>query len=232
MKEIRDKEVKDRLLERYIKNLAMAKELIDSLVPVIWQFDHKVYNKRFDNAIKTKLEERKEQTEGKPVFCSVDLDCKRIYIKLEFYQHRSISEPNNYVYLPNGYEEVNICYHWTDYSMWDSERNKKYYYADNGEYFYIDNGNIRLNANKLVDLMLEKQKEITEKIDTLMKAKETVVEVYNKVEDLKAELSTTHDSTPRIIDTIYGIKTYGSFTSQVENQREFIVLNNFEEVKI
>ena len=212
-KEIRDKEVKDRLLERYIKNLTMAKNLIDTLIPVIWQFDHKVYNRRFDNAIKAKLEERKEQTEGKIVFCSVDLDCRRLYIKLEFYQHRSISEPNNFVYLPNGYEEVSICYHWTDFSSWNTESNKKYYNADNGEYFYFDCGNIRLNASKIVDLMIEKQKEIAEEIETIKKASEEVVETYNKVEDLKSQLSLIYDSTPRIIDTIYGIKTYGTYIS-------------------
>lgn len=211
MKEINNKEIKDRLLDRYIANLTMAKNLIDVIIPVVEKFDGKVYNKRFDNALKEILEQSKEQTEGKQVYCSVDLDYRRLYIKLEFYNHRAVSAPNSWEYIPNGYEEVHIFYHWTNYSMWDNEGNKKYYEKDNGEYFYIDNGNTRLCSAPIVSGMREKQKEIEDKIEELLKAKETVVEVYNKVEDLKAQLSEIHDTIPHIVGNIYGITSYGNY---------------------
>ena len=205
------KENKDKIIERYLKNLDMAKNLIDTIIPVVWKYDCKVYNKRFDNAIKDIIEDRKLHTEGKTIYPYVELNYRHLSIKLAFYNHR-VTENN--LYLPQGYEEVYICYHYSNWSDWDNDRIKEYHRKDNGEFFYIDeNGNTRIQAKKIVDELLEKQKEIEEKIEEIEKAVKNVEETYRKVYELKEELSSIHDSIPHIVDKVYEIDSYGSYTS-------------------
>ena len=56
-RELKEKELKDSLMELYLKNLSIACQIIDGLIPTIWKFDGKVYNARFDNAIREYLAE-------------------------------------------------------------------------------------------------------------------------------------------------------------------------------
>lgn len=213
MRKLEGKELKDKIMTRYVDNLVMAKKLIDSLIPVVNQFDGKVYNKRFENALKARLEELKEQTEGKQVYCSVELNYRHINIELEFYNHRRIAENNYNVYIPQGYETLYICYHYTDWSSWNNESNEKYYHKDNGEYFYIDGGNTRINAKSIVDLLLEKQKELDEKIADILEASKNIEDIFKKVEELKAELKAINESIPTIVDKIYSVESYGQYNS-------------------
>ena len=207
---IYDKESKDKIIERYIKNLVMAEHLIDVVIPTVRQFDGKVFNRRLENTLKDKLESIKADTEGKQVYIYVECDYRKISIELRFYNHRCVEGGG---YIPNGYENMYIAYHYCDWSNWNEETNKKYYEENNKEYYHIDNGNIRLHADSIVNLLLEKQKEIAEKIEELKTAREHVEETYCKVYELKEELSKIHDSIPHIIDNVYGIDSYGSYTS-------------------
>lgn len=209
-KTIYKKEVKDEVMERYIANLKIAKNLIDIIVPEVWKFDGKVYNKRFDNALKALLEEHKADTENQTVYPYIELNYRQLSIKLAFYNHRCTDYFR--AYLPNGFEELYICYHYSDWNDWNEDKKKKYYQKDNGEYFYIDeNYNTRIQSKKIVEELTEKQKEIAEKIDTLIDAKKHVEETYNKVYKLKEELSRLHDSIPHAIDKIYGMESYGNY---------------------
>lgn len=209
-KTIYDKEVKDKIMTRYIKNLVMAENLIDTIIPIVWQFDGKVFNRRFENALKERIESRKIHTENKTVYCYVDCDYRKISIELRFYNHRTAEDGG---YIPNGYENIYIAYHYCDWSSWNEESNKKYYQKDNKEYYHIDNGNIRLHAESIVNLLFDKQKEIKEKIKELKTASEHVEETWQKVYELKEKLSKLHDSIPHAVDTIYGIESYGTYCS-------------------
>lgn len=211
MKTIRDKEQRDKLIERYLKNLTMAKNLIDTLIPVIWKFDGKVYNRRLDNALKQATEDRQAETEGKQVYPYIEFELRKLTIKLAFYNHR-IAEGG--AYLPNEYGEVYIAYHYTNWSDWNTDVKRDFHKKDNGEFYYIDdNGNMRIQAERVVKELQTKQKDIEEEIKTIKDACEHVEETYNKVENLKAELSSIYDSLPRIVDKIYGIASYGTYIS-------------------
>ena len=208
---IRDKERRDKVIDRYLANLTMAKNLIDTIIPVVWKYDGKVYNRRFDNALKEIIEDRKTHTEGKTVYPYVELNYRHLSIKLAFFNHR-VTDDNSY--LPKGYEEVYICYHYSDWSDWNNDVQRKYHQKDNGEFFYIDeNGNTRIQSKRIVDELFIKQKEIAEKIEDIKEAREHIEETYKKVYELKEELSKIHDSIPHIIDTVYGVESYGNYYS-------------------
>lgn len=208
-KTIYKKEVKDELMDLYIHNMNIAKNLIDTIIPVVWKFNGKVYNKRFDNAIKEVVESRKLHTDNKTVYPYVELNYRHLNIELAFYNHRCTKSG---AYLPDGYEKIYICYHYSNWSDWDNERIKLYHTKNNGEYFYIDeNGNTRIQSEIIVTELQDKQKELVEKIAELENAMKNVEETYIKVYNLKEELSRIHDSIPHIVDKIYGIDSYGTY---------------------
>ena len=61
MKElIYNKAIKNKLMDLYIQNLKKSVGIIDSIIPIIWQFDVKVYKARLENKLKELLTEGKE----------------------------------------------------------------------------------------------------------------------------------------------------------------------------
>lgn len=211
MKElIYDKETKDKLLDLYLQNLQTASELIDKIIPTVWKFDNKVFNARFENALKETLGTETAEPKDR-IYPSVKLEYRHFEINLRFYNNRGLQGKSCYVYLPSGYESVRIAYDYTDFSTWygDRETNKKYYIKDNGSYFYIDdNSNTRIQSKRIVDLLLERQQGLKDKIVKLQEERKTILEVAQKLEGLKQEIDRLRDSTDYTLKDFYDLKMY------------------------
>lgn len=213
---IYDKETKDKLLDLYIGNLQKAASLIDTIIPTVWKFDGKVYNARFDNALKDTLGTETKEPKDR-IYPHVKLEYRFLDITLSFWNNRGLQGKSCYVYMPSSYDEIRIAYEYTDFNTWNCgrtrEENKKYYIKDNGSYFYIDdNYNIRIQAARIVDLLLERQKELKEKIVKLQNERQTILYVAQKLEGLKAEIESLRDSTDHTLKDFYDLKMYASWS--------------------
>lgn len=220
-RELREKELKDSLMELYLKNLDTACQIIDGLIPVIWKFDGKVYNARFDNAVKDYLASKEEYSQINSI---VNFTTSKVTIELIFY-YRSVRYNDSWRGLPSGYDTINIVYKWCESknSSYNPDRKKDMdngFYSDSISminekkddfYFYDSNFNIRIKASRIVDYLLEKQKELKEEIDSLKKDMERAVDWYNEVEELKEKLEKLNDSIPYTIRQFYNIESYGRF---------------------
>ena len=214
MKElIYNKAIKDKLMDLYIQNLKKSVDIIDSIIPIIWQFDGKVYNARLENKLKELLTEGKEVKDK--IYPHVELNYSRVKIELNFYNQRSISSDTCTNYLPEGLETINLVYNYSDFKNYESrEENLKYFDSGCNDkvYFYIDkNYNTRIKSAKIVDLLIVKQKELREKIATLESERQQVEDYASKLNELKEKLDLLDSAIPCEIKNIYGIKTYANF---------------------
>lgn len=214
MKElIYNKAIKDKLMDLYIQNLKKSVDVIDSIIPIIWQFDGKVYNARLENKLKELLTEGKEIKDK--IYPHVELNYTRVKIELNFYNQRSISSDTCNYYLPEGLETINLVYNYSDFKNYGShEENIKYFDSEFNEkvYFYIDkNSNIRIKSARITNLLLERQKELKEKIAVLESEKQQVEDYASKLNELKEKLDLLNSEIPCEIKSIYGIKTYANF---------------------
>ena len=73
-------------MELYLKNIDTACQIIDGLIPIVWKFDGKVYNARFDNAIKDYLASKEEYSQ---INSSLHFGTSKVTLDLIFY-HRSV----------------------------------------------------------------------------------------------------------------------------------------------
>ena len=220
-RELREKELKDSLMELYLKNLDIACQIIDGLIPTIWKFDGKVYNARFDNAIKDYLASKEEYSQ---INSSLHFGTSKVTLDLIFY-HRSVRNNDLWKGLPSGYDTITICYKWCDSksSSYNPDKEKDVengFYNDSismvnkskdDYYFYDSNFNIRIKSSRLVDYLLEKQKSLKEERENLKSSMSKAVDWYNEVEELKEKLDKLNDSIPYAIRQFYEIKSYGVF---------------------
>lgn len=202
-----------RLFNLYLRNLETAKNLMDSLIPIIWKFDGKVYNARLDNAIKARLEELESQI-GQRVWAEVFLDIRRFELTLHF-TDRSVKGVSCWEYLPSCYDEDTIRIY-SDFSPYgDDERNKKYHSKDTkGDdcYYYIDeNYNNRIKAEAIVNAIEKHRKELEEKIHYLKLEVNKLDEYEAKAEALKQAMEDLHDSIPYCFNAFFGLKTYATY---------------------
>lgn len=204
-------ETKEKLMDLYIQNLKKSVEIIDSIIPIIWKFDGKVYNAKFENTLKNFLQDGKDCKDF--IYPHVELNYSRIRIKLCFYNNRSVHGANCSYYLPDGLEEVTLCYESSNWSSYKSrEENLPYY--DSGDlstYFYIDGNNTRIKASRIVDLILENQKELKQKITELEEERKNVLDYVTRLNKIREELDSLNDIIPCSIKSIYEIKTYANF---------------------
>ena len=214
MKElIYNKAIKDKLMDLYIQNLKKSVDVIDSIIPIIWQFDGKVYNARLENKLKELLTEGKEVKDK--IYPHIELNYTRVKIELNFYNQRSISSDTCNYYLPEGLETINLVYEYSDFKNYGShEENIKYFDSGFNDkvYFYIDkNSNIRIKSARIVNLLLKRQKELKEKIATLENEKQQVEDYVSKLNELKEKLDLLNSEIPCEIESIYEIKAYANF---------------------
>ena len=216
MKElIYDKETKDKLLDLYLQNLQTASELIDTIIPVVLKFDNKVFNARFENALRQALGTDTAEPKNR-IYPSVKLCYTHLEITLSFWNNRGLQGKSCYIYFPGSYDEIKIAYDYTDFNTWNcgrtQEENAKYYKKDNGSYFYIDdNYNTRIQSTRIVDLLLKRQKELKEKVASLQEERKTILDVVQKFEGLKQEIVRLRDSTDYTLKDFYDLKMYATW---------------------
>lgn len=208
-----DRGTEFRLFNLYLRNLETAKNLMDTLIPIVWKFDGKVYNARFDNAIKTRLEELEEQIEQR-VWAEVFLDIRKFELTLHF-TDRSVKSVSSWAYLPSCYDEDAIRIY-SDFSPYgDDERNKKYHSKDSkGDdcYYYIDkNYNNRIKAEAIVNAIEGHKKELEVKIQYLKSEVNKLEEYEAKAETLKKAMRELHDSIPYCFTAFFGLETYATY---------------------
>lgn len=207
-----NKEVAKKLWELYLNNLETSTKIIDDLIPVVKTFDGKCYNRRFDNALNKVTEEKYN------VRCFVsDFDYERFTMELGFYDYslRSVKgdkDNNGYCtafYLPKSYEQVTIASLYSDYNVWTTDRktNSKFYSLSSENHFYIDdNYNTRIGSDKIISVMQEKKKYLTDKIKTLKEKFSNLDEYETKLKNIKAELKALSDDIPYELTDFFEIK--------------------------
>lgn len=209
----KDKKISMDLFNLYLDNLEVSKNLMDSLIPIVWKFDGKVYNSRFDNAIKAGLEELESEI-GQRVWTVVSLDLNMFKLELNFTK-RSIHTDSGCVYLPSSYDEdsVKICSKYSVYS--ETEENKNYHdetFKGDEYYFYIDsNYNNRIKAEAIVNAMQKHQKELEKTIFYLKEEAKKVDEYEARVNELKEKMERLHKIIPYCFSDFFDLKTYATY---------------------
>lgn len=200
-------EVKEKLMDLYIHNLEKSVDVIDSIIPILWKFDGKVYNARLENTLKDFMTEDK-------IYPHVELNYSRFRLNLRFWNNRRVDGDSCSFYLPDGLEEVTLAYDSSSWNQYKSRKENHAYYdsEDLSTYFYIDgNYNTRIKSARIVDLILKEQKELKEKIQLLKEERKNVLEYVARLNKIREELDALHDSIPSAVRSIYDIKTFAHF---------------------
>lgn len=195
---------------------------IDSvIIPVINSFNGKVYNAKLKNAIQDKLPENVyiHFNDFDYRHCRIDLSFygkyREIYVKEKYYGEEK--EHNQVYYLPQYWEDVAICYIWTDFNTWDNTKknNEKYYNPKlTDAHFYIDdNYKMRINSSVIVSKLTEKKDAIIEDIASLEKIKtENLPDTWkNELKELKSDIEKLHHKIPSVIRDICKIASYATW---------------------
>jgi hypothetical protein len=210
---MRDRKLSMDLFNLYLNNLEISRKLMDTLIPIIWKFDGKVYNARFDNAIKKILEERETEI-GQRVWTSVSLSVNMFNMELHFTK-RSVHVDGGSAYLPSCYDEDSIRIY-SDFSCYgNDERNKKYHDKDSkGDncYFYIDeNFNNRIKSEAIVNAMVKHQKELADNIKMLKAEVLKLDEYETRAKELKEAMEQLHKAIPYMFSDFFDLHTYATY---------------------
>ena len=213
------KELKDKCMELYLENLKTSCDIIDVLMAVVWKFDNKVYNARFDNAIQKAIEEKEQWSN---IHSRTKLSINQFEIELIFYK-RSVRIGEQWLGFPSGYDTIQIARRYCSYSTWsgsDSKNREKGFYSSSvymnneqkDDYFYYDeNYNMRIKASRLADYLQEKKNDLKEEIEKTRENMKKALDWFNKVEELKEQLENLNDEIPYSIRMFYDIHSYGTF---------------------
>ena len=71
-----DRKTQNELFNLYLDNMDTGIKALIHIIPIVWKFDGKVYNARFENAIAKALEEYEEEL-GQRIWTHVFLDLNR-----------------------------------------------------------------------------------------------------------------------------------------------------------
>ena len=209
----RDKKTSFELFNLYLDNLEISKKLMDSIIPIVEKFDGKVYNARFDNAIKARLEELEGEI-GQRIWTKVFLDLRKFELELHFTE-RSVKGDSCWEYLPSCYDEDSIRIY-SDYSPYGNDENNKIYHDKDSKgdkcYFYIDsNYNNRIKAEAIVKALENHKADLSFKIENLKAEVEHLDEYETKAEELKKAMKELHDSIPYCFTSFFGLETYATY---------------------
>lgn len=208
-----DRKTQNELFNLYLNNMETGIKALIHIIPIVWKFDRKVYNAKFENAIKKSLEEY-EADLGQRVWTHVFLDVNRFSLEIH-YTNRSVKGSSCWEYLPSCYDENRLTIYSKFSCYGDSEENKNYHdEKTEGDiyYFYIDsNYNNRIKAKAIVDAIEEKIKEMRQTVANLKEEVKKLDLYEEKAKELKDAMEELHKNIPYCFSDFFDLKTYATY---------------------
>ena len=208
-----DRKTQNELFNLYLNNMETGIKALIHIIPIVWKFDRKVYNAKFDNAIKNSLEEYETEL-GQRIWTHIFLDVNKFSLEIH-YTNRSVKGNSCNEYLPSCYDEDRVTIYSKFSCYGDNEENKNYHDEKmEGDiyYFYIDsNYNNRIKSKAIVDAIEEKIKDMRQTI-TNLKEEVKKIELYEKkAKELKDAMEELHKNIPYCFSDFFGLKTYATY---------------------
>ena len=208
-----DRKTQNELFNLYLDNMETGIKALIHIIPIVWKFDRKVYNAKFENAITKSLEEY-EMELGQRVWTHVFLDVNRFSLELH-YTKRSVKGSTCWEYLPSCYDENRLTIYSKFSCYGDSEENKNYHDEKiEGDiyYFYIDsNCNNRIKSQAIVNAIEEKIKDMRQTIANLKEEVKKLDLYEKKAKELKDAMEELHKNIPYCFSDFFDLKTYATY---------------------
>lgn len=208
-----DRKTQNELFNLYLDNMETGIKALIHIIPIVWKFDRKVYNAKFENAITKSLEEYEIEL-GQKVWTHVFLDVNRFSLELH-YTKRSVKGYTCWEYLPSCYDENRLTIYSKFSCYGDNEENKNYHDEKmEGDiyYFYIDsNCNNRIKSQAIVDAIEEKIKDMRQTIANLKEEVKKLDLYESKAKELKDAMEELHKNIPYCFSDFFDLKTYATY---------------------
>ena len=208
-----DRKAQNELFNLYLDNMETGIKALIHIIPIVWKFDRKVYNAKFENAIKKSLEEYEIEL-GQRVWTHVFLDVNRFSLEIH-YTKRSVKGSSCWEYLPSCYDEDRLTIYSRFSCYGDNEENKNYHDEKiEGDiyYFYIDsNCNTRIKSQAIVDAIEKKIKETKLYIANLKEEVKKLDLYEKKAKELKDAMEELHKNIPYCFSDFFDLKTYATY---------------------
>lgn len=208
-----DRKTQNELFNLYLNNMETGIKALIHIIPIVWKFDRKVYNAKFENAIKKSLEEYETEL-GQNVWTHVFLDVSRFSLEIH-YTNRSVKGSSCWEYLPSCYDEDRLSIYSKFSCYGDSEENKNYHDEKiEGDiyYFYIDsNYNNRIKSQAIVNAIEEKIKDMRQTVANLKEEVKKLDLYEKKAKELKDAMEELHKNIPYCFSDFFDLKTYATY---------------------
>lgn len=208
-----DRKTQNELFNLYLNNMETGIKALIHIIPIVWKFDRKVYNAKFDNAIAKSLEEYETELRQR-VWTHVFLDVNRFSLEIH-YTNRSVKGSSCWEYLPSCYDEDRLTIYSKFSCYGDNEENKNYHDEKmEGDiyYFYIDsNFNNRIKSQAIVDAIEEKIKDMRQTIANLKEEVKKIDLYEKKAKELKDAMEELHKNIPYCFTDFFDLKTYATY---------------------
>jgi hypothetical protein len=208
-----DRKTQNELFNLYLNNMETGIKALIHIIPIVWKFDRKVYNAKFENAITKSLEEFEIEL-GQRVWAHVFLDVNRFSLEIH-YTNRSVKGSTCWSYLPSCYDEDRLSIYSKFSCYTDNEENKNYHDEKiEGDiyYFYIDsNYNNRIKAQAIVKAIEEKIKDMRQTISNLKEEVKKLDLYEKKAKELKDAMEELHKNIPYCFTDFFDLKTYATY---------------------
>lgn len=208
-----DRKTQNELFNLYLDNMETGIKALIHIIPIVWKFDRKVYNAKFENAIKKSLEEYETEL-GQRIWTHIFLDVNRFSLEIH-YTNRSVKGSSCWEYLPSCYDEDRLTIYSKFSCYGDNEENKNYHDEKmEGDiyYFYIDsNFNNRIKSQAIVNAIEKKIKDMRQTIANL-KEEVKKIDLYEaKAKELKDAMEELHKNIPYCFSDFFDLKTYATY---------------------
>jgi hypothetical protein len=208
-----ERQTQNELFNLYLDNMETGIKALIHIIPIVWKFDRKVYNAKFENAITKSLEEYETEL-GQRVWTHVFLDVSRFSLEIH-YTNRSVKGSSCWEYLPSCYDEDRVTIYSKFSCYGDSEENKNYHDEKiEGDiyYFYIDsNYNNRIKSQAIVNAIEEKIKSMRQTIANLKEEVKKLDLYEKKAKELKDAMEELHKNIPYCFSDFFDLKTYATY---------------------
>ena len=208
-----DRKTQNELFNLYLDNMETGIKALIHIIPIVWKFDRKVYNAKFENAVKKSLEEYETELKQR-IWTHIFLDVNRFSLEIH-YTNRSVKGSSCWEYLPSCYDEDRLTIYSKFSCYGDNEENKNYHDEKiEGDiyYFYIDsNYNNRIKSQAIVNAIEKKIKDMRQTIANL-KEEVKKIDLYEaKAKELKDAMEELHKNIPYCFSDFFDLKTYATY---------------------